>query len=243
MPLKPDRPYLRPRIAALVLGGLLAACSDAPRATAQKSPPRSDMPDLTIAEVEEMRGSGLRDAADIPRRAPDILYVPTPQRAVDVMLDLAEVGPDDVLYDLGSGDGRIPITAATRFGARGVGVDIDPVMVRRAIANAERAGVAERVSFREDDVFETEIAGATVVSLYLLESLNVRLKPRLLAELEPGTRIVGYEWRMGDWSPEKTVMVDGHPVYLWRVPHRDRARPTRSGSTPPRAASVHRAVE
>jgi SAM-dependent methyltransferase len=185
------------------------------------APPHSDFPDLTIAEVEEMRTSGVRDAADIPRRTPDILYVPTPQRAVDAMLEMADVGPGDVVYDLGSGDGRIPITAAKGFGARGLGVDIDPVMVREATANAARAGVADRVTFREDDIFDTEIAGATVVTLYLLEPLNVRLKPRLLAELKPGTRIVSYEWRMGDWSPQRSVMVDGHPVYLWTVPRRD----------------------
>jgi SAM-dependent methyltransferase len=205
---------------------VLSGCTEPPRPPAP-APPRpaaaasSDYPDLTIAEVEEMRDAGVRTAADLPRREPDILFVPTPQPAVEAMLDLAGVGPGDVVYDLGSGDGRIPITAASKYGARGVGVDIDPVMVRKARANAEKAGVADRVAFREEDIFETEIAGATVVSVYLLESLNVKLKPRFLAELRPGTRIVGYEWRMGDWSPERTVMVNGHPVYLWRVPRRD----------------------
>lgn len=211
------------RAAACVLAVVLAGCGveapapSAPSAPQRIEPARSDYPDLTIAEVEEMRGAGRRDAADIPRREPDILFVPTPQPAVEAMLELAGVGPDDVVYDLGSGDGRIPITAAQKYGARGVGIDIDPVMVRKARANARAAGVADRVSFREEDIFETEIAGATVVSVYLLESLNVRLKPRFLSELKPGTRIVGYEWRMGDWSPERTVMVNGHPVYLWRV--------------------------
>lgn len=212
------------RRAPWLLAALLAGCGGQapapadPRASA--APARSDMPDLTIAEVEEMRDAGMRDAADVPRREPDILYVPTPQPAVDAMLALAGVGPGDVVYDLGSGDGRIPITAARNYGARGVGIDIDPVMVRKATANAKAAGVADRVGFREDDIFEADIREATVVSLYLLESINVRLKPRLLAELRPGTRIVGYEWRMGDWSPERTVMVNGHPVYLWRVPRR-----------------------
>lgn len=206
---------------ALVALAALAACTDTARAPARPSAAPSDFPDLTIAEVEEMRDAGVRSAADIPRREPDILFVPTPQPAVEAMLELAGVGPGDVVYDLGSGDGRIPITAARKYGARGVGIDIDPVMVRKARANALQAGVADRVSFREEDIFETEIAGATVVSVYLLESLNVRLKPRFMAELRPGTRIVGYEWRMGDWSPERTVMVNGHPVYLWRVPHSD----------------------
>ena len=221
-------PLPRTRAAVLAIAmACLVGCDgappvDAPAMTAKPAaPPHSDFPDLTIAEVEEMRTSGVRDAADIPRRTPDILYVPTPQRAVDAMLEMADVGPGDVVYDLGSGDGRIPITAAKGFGARGLGVDIDPVMVREATANAARAGVADRVTFREDDIFDTEIAGATVVTLYLLEPLNVRLKPRLLAELKPGTRIVSYEWRMGDWSPQRSVMVDGHPVYLWTVPRRD----------------------
>ena len=220
-PGRPSGRMLRRAAAALVLASSAVACGEAPRpATAPRAPAATDYPDLTIAEVEEMRDAGVRTAADLPARKPDILYVPTPQKAVDVMLDLAQVGPDDVVYDLGSGDGRIPITAATEHGARGVGIDIDPVMVRRARANAAKAGVADRVAFREEDIFEAEIASATVVSVYLLESLNVKLKPRFLAELRPGTRIVGYEWRMGDWSPEKTVMVDGHPVYLWRVPPR-----------------------
>lgn len=202
---------------------LLGACSDPPSRVeaAPKRPARSDYPDLTIAEVEEMRDAGVRQAEDIPRREPDILFVPTPQPAVDAMLELAGVGPGDVVYDLGSGDGRIPITAARKYGARGVGIDIDPTMVREARENAAKSGVADRVTFREEDIFETEIAGATVVTVYLLESLNVRLKPRLLSELKPGTRIVGYEWRMGDWSPERSVMVNGHPVYLWTVPRRD----------------------
>lgn len=213
------RGALRAGIAVLL--ALAGACSDAPAPRAKPRPVLSDYPDLTIAEVEEMREAGLRTAADLPNRKPDILYVPTPQKAVDVMLELAQVGPDDVVYDLGSGDGRIPITAAKRFGARGVGIDIDPVMVRKARANAERAGVAGRVQFRQEDIFDTEIANATVVSVYLLESLNVKLAPRFRAELKPGTRIVGYEWRMGDWSPHRTVMVDGHPVYLWVVPRRD----------------------
>lgn len=215
-------PWRSSAAAAASILVLLCACGE-PSPTgplAAKSPAQSDYPDLTIAEVEEMRAAGVRNAEDIPRREPDILFVPTPQAAVDAMLELAAVGPGDVVYDLGSGDGRIPITAA-KYGARGVGIDIDPKMVREARMNAAKAGVADRVAFREEDIFETEIAGATVVSVYLLESLNVRLKPRFLSELRPGTRIVGYEWRMGDWSPEKTVMVDGHPVYLWRVPRAD----------------------
>lgn len=231
---RPDLRTWRHAVSVIAVAALLTACADAPppaESTARTRIP-SDYPDITIAEVEEMRDAGLRDAADIPRREPDILYVPTPQPAVDAMLELAGVGPGDVIYDLGSGDGRIPITAAKRYGARGVGIDIDPVMVRKATENAKAAGVADRVRFREDDIFEAGIGEATVVSLYLLESINVRLKPRLLAELRPGTRIVGYEWRMGDWSPERTVMVNGHPVYLWRVPRKADAHSRRPDARP-----------
>jgi len=156
-----------------------------------------------------------------PRGAPDVIYVPTPQAAVDAMLALAEVGPDDVVYDLGSGDGRIPITAAVRHGARGLGVEINPRLVREARASAKTAGVADRVRFREADLFRMRFRRATVVTLYLLPELNLRLKPRLLADLPPGARIVSYSFDMGDWSPEQTLRLPEGDVFLWRVPARD----------------------
>lgn len=148
----------------------------------------------------------------------DVPYVPTPPEVVDEMLRLAEVGPDDRLYDLGSGDGRIVIAAAERFGTRGIGVDIDPERVEEANANAEAANVTDLVEFREQDLFETDFSDATVVTLYLLSEVNLRLRPRLLQELEPGTRIVSHAFDMGDWEPEAVVEVDGRQVYFWTVP-------------------------
>jgi predicted O-methyltransferase YrrM len=153
-------------------------------------------------------------------REPDVIYVPTPPKVVDAMLELAKVRSGDVLYDLGSGDGRIPIAAAKKHGIRAVGVDIDPARIKEARANAAAAGVADRVTFRQEDLFKTEIAQASVVTLYLLSSLNEKLRPRLLAELKPGTRIVSHAFRMGDWEPEKTRDVEGSTIYLWTVPPR-----------------------
>jgi len=151
----------------------------------------------------------------------DVMYVPTSERTVAAMLALGEVGPGDVLYDLGSGDGRIPITAAKRFGIRAVGVEIDPERLREAHANARAAGVTHLVRFRREDLFRTDFREATVVTLYLLPELNLRLRPRIWAELKPGTRIVSHAFDMGDWPPEKVVEVgDGDRLYLWRVPER-----------------------
>lgn len=156
-----------------------------------------------------------------PRGAPDVIYVPTPQAAVDAMLALAEVGPDDVVYDLGSGDGRIPITAARRHGARAVGVEINPRLVREARTAAKAAGVADKVRFEEADLFHLRFRKATVVTLYLLPELNLRLKPRLLADLPPGARIVSYQFDMGDWTPERTIKLPEGELFLWRVPAKD----------------------
>lgn len=149
----------------------------------------------------------------------DVMYVPTPHATVDAMLALGQVGPGDILYDLGSGDGRIPIAAAKRFGIRAVGIEIDPEWLGQARANARAAGVGRLVSFRRQDLFRADFREATVVTLYLLPELNLRLRPRLLAELRPGTRIVSHAFDMGDWTPEKVVDVGGGDrIYLWRVP-------------------------
>ena len=153
-----------------------------------------------------------------PDRKPDIHYVPTPMDIVDAMLFVAGVGEDDIVYDLGSGDGRIVIAAARDYGARGVGIDIDYRRVSQARDNAERNGVADRVSFIRGDLFEADIGQATVVTLYLLEELNIKLRPKLLAELAPGTRIVSHNFSMGDWEPEMILPLDGATVYLWIVP-------------------------
>lgn len=151
-------------------------------------------------------------------RGIDVIYVPTPHETVAAMLELGEVGPDDVVYDLGSGDGRIPIEAARRFGARAVGVELSDVRIREARANAKAAGVQRRVRFRREDLFRTDLSEATVVTLYLLPHLNERLKPSLL-KLRPGVRVVSYVWDMGAWTPEATRRTaDGFEIYLWRVP-------------------------
>lgn len=159
-------------------------------------------------------------ASQQPKRTPDIHFVPTPDEVVEAMLRLADVGANDVVYDLGSGDGRIPITAARRFGARGVGIDLDPELVAQATRSAQEAGVADRVRFVEGDIFESDISPATVVTLYLLTSINERLRPKLLKELRSGTRIVSHQFRMGDWDPEREIVIDFRPLFLWRVPKR-----------------------
>ncbi len=160
-----------------------------------------------------------------PARDPDVPFVPTPNEVVDEMLKLADVRKSDVLYDLGSGDGRIVITAAQRYGARGVGVDINPERITEANQNAKSAGMTNRVKFIQGDLFEAKFSDASVVTLYLLPGVNLKLKPRLLAELKPGTRIVSHSFDMGDWKPEKQMDVNGRRIYLWRVPERGAAAP------------------
>jgi SAM-dependent methyltransferase len=152
-------------------------------------------------------------------RSPDVIFVPTPPEVVEAMLKVAKVGPTDVVYDLGSGDGRIVIAAA-KLGARGIGIDIDPQRIKEANENAKQAGVTDRVRFLNQDLFETNFSEATVVTLYLLPSLNVKLRPKLLAELKPGTRIVSHAFDMGDWKPLTTLDVGGRSVYYWTVPPR-----------------------
>jgi len=151
---------------------------------------------------------------------PDVIFVPTPQEVVDKMLELAKVGKGDVLYDLGSGDGRIPVTAALRYGIRATGIDIDPQRIAEANDNAKKNGVSHLVRFRQEDLFKAKFSEATVVTLYLLPDLNVKLRPRLLAELKPGTRIVSHQFDMGTWKPERKLELNGRTIYLWTVPAR-----------------------
>ena len=151
-------------------------------------------------------------------REPDVHYVPTPTDVVAKMLDMADVGGDDIVYDLGCGDGRIVISAARERGARGIGIDIDPARIAESRENAEKAGVTDRVEFLEQDLFTTDLGDATVVTLYLLPSLNLKLLPKLIEELKPGTRIVSHSFSMGDWDPDESAMVDGHHVYFWVIP-------------------------
>ena len=151
-------------------------------------------------------------------REPDVIFVGTPPDVVDAMLAGAAVKSSDIVYDLGSGDGRIVIAAAQKYGARGVGIEIDPERINEAEANARKAGVSDRVRFVNADLFEADIHEATVVTLYLLESLNVKLRPKLLRELKPGTRVVSHRFRMGDWQPEKSIAVGDRAVYFWTIP-------------------------
>jgi len=160
----------------------------------------------------------LSTSAFAQKREPDIFFAPTPQVAVEVMLKLAEVKENDLVYDLGCGDGRFVITAAKKFGARGVGVDIDPVRVEESTRNAKEQGVSSRVRFFEGDLFETDIREATVITLYLLTELNLKLRPKLLSELKPGSRVVSYAFGMGDWKPDREGVDRGDGYYCWVIP-------------------------
>lgn len=198
---------------------VLALCASLTFAACAGSGAQSHNAPTTVAQEKEQNSGRLR--------SPDVIYVPTPPEVVDEMLKVANVQKNDVLYDLGSGDGRIPIRAAREFGVRrAVGIDINPERIREANENARTAGVTDRVSFRNEDLFEADFSEATVVTLYLLESLNVKLRPKLMRELKPGTRIVSHAFRMGDWEPEKTIDVNGRMVYFWRVPARGAAANT-----------------
>ena len=165
-------------------------------------------------------GQCLRPTSE-PKK-PDVEYVPTPQSVVGEMLQLLAVKPTDIVYDLGCGDGRVVITAAKRYKARGVGIDIDPQRIKESRANARRAGVAKRVKFLQQDLFETDIREASVVALYLLPELNRKLRPKLLSDLRPGTRVASHDFDMGDWHPDKVIYVRGpayeHTVFYWVIP-------------------------
>jgi cyclopropane fatty-acyl-phospholipid synthase-like methyltransferase len=177
---------------------------------------------ICCALVVAVPAGGAR-AQDGRGAKPDVIYVPTPQQVVDTMLKVAKVTKADVIYDLGSGDGRIPITAARVYGARGVGIDIDPVRIAEANANAKDAGVTDRVTFRTADLFTSDISEATVVTLYLTPNLNTRLLSKLNAELKPGTRVVSHRFEMKDalgyeYPPQQKLLVEGSNVYLWTIP-------------------------
>src|ERR1044072_3575074 len=154
-------------------------------------------------------------------REPDVIFVPTPPETVDEMLRQAHLKKGDVLFDLGSGDGRIPLAAAKQYGVRAVGIDIDPKLVAEATETAKREGLDHLVTFRLGDMFAADLRGATVVTLYLSDTLNVMLRPKLLTELRPGSRIISHDFRMGDWAPETSVRVPWknvyRTVYVWTV--------------------------
>ncbi|HXG22550.1 MAG TPA: methyltransferase domain-containing protein [Methylomirabilota bacterium] len=167
------------------------------------------MPDYL--ETAGLRHTPVSSSLDVP-------YAPTPREVVKRMLQLAQVGPTDVVYDLGSGDGRIVIMAARQFGARAVGVELDPARIAEAIINARQAGVSERVQFLQQDLFTADLHDATVVTLFLTPALNLRLRPKLWRELRPGARVVTHLYDMGDWKPDKIERVHGRPVYYWSIP-------------------------
>ena len=161
----------------------------------------------------------------LPARTPDIFFVPTSEAVADEMLTLAGIRADDVVYDLGSGDGRIVMLAAQKYGARGVGIEIDPKLVARAKEVARQAEVGDRVRFLEGDLFEADISAATVVTLYLSPRVNERLEPKLRAELRPGTRIVSHQFAIGRWPAERSLRAtDGTLLYLWTIPARNEGR-------------------
>ena len=199
-----DRFALPAALLALAAGCARAPAPPAPvDAAARAGPASATAPPAAVSE-QTLR--------------PDIFFLGTPQPVVDAMLELADVKPGDVLYDLGSGDGRIPITAAKRYGIRAVGIEIDPELVAEARANARKAGVAHLVTFVERDLFLADIGEASVVTLYLLDRLNEQLRPKLLRDLAPGTRIVSHQFGMGDWRPEATRTIGRSDIHLWRVP-------------------------
>ncbi len=165
-------------------------------------------------------------AQDQPRRTPDVVFVPTTDEAVAAMLQLAGVTKNDIVYDLGCGDGRI-VVAAAKLGAHAVGIDIDPQRISEAKAFAKSAGVENLVRFEENDLFEADFHEATVVTLFLLSDLNLKLKPRLLQQLKPGTRVVSNTFDMGDWKPDKEITVKGADyttlsknLFLWIIPEK-----------------------
>jgi precorrin-6B methylase 2 len=175
---------------------------------------------LTVTFDAHSQGGYAKAPAQTPAPQPklDVPYVPTPPEVVTAMLKLAEVKNTDVVYDLGCGDGRIVVAAARDYGARGVGVDIDPARIQEAQTNAQKAGVADRVQFRQQDLFQTNLSEATVVTLYLLPNINLRLRPKLWRELKPGTRVVSHSFDMGDWKPDKVIEVNGRKIYFWVIP-------------------------
>jgi tRNA G37 N-methylase Trm5 len=151
-------------------------------------------------------------------KLPTVPYVPTPEEVVEKMLTMAKVNKNDVVYDLGCGDGRIVITAAKKYGARGVGIDLNPERIKEANENLKKAGVGDRVKFMVGDLFESSFAEASVVTLYLLPQVNVALRPQLWRQLKVGTRVVSHAFDMGpEWPPERTETVDGRTVYLWTI--------------------------
>jgi SAM-dependent methyltransferase len=198
-------------VCAVLVGGLLplTGCAQDPDTASKSSPDTTTAPIPQSASAPSLVDSTVE--ADVP-------FVVTPENTVQGMLELAGVSESDVVYDLGSGDGRIPITAAERYGARGVGIEIKSDLVQRARKRATLAGVSDRVEFRRQDIFKADFSDATVVTMYLFPEVNLRLRPMLFEQLEPGTRVVSHSFDMNGWEPDSTVNVDGDILYLWTIP-------------------------
>jgi precorrin-6B methylase 2 len=212
-----DFSLLMALVVALAIGASCASkntpppSTPAPGTTAAPTPAPAPAPAPAAPAAAEPAGAAK------PLRERDVIYVPTPQNVVEAMLKMANVTSSDVVYDLGSGDGRIPITAAQKYGARAVGIDIDPERIKEASANLAKANVSDKVRFLNQDLFETDLRPATVITLYLLPSLNQKLIPKL-KQLKPGTRIVSHSFDMGtEWPPEKTEDVQGRMIYYWTI--------------------------
>ena len=198
---------LRPFLFGLLTASLLLAALPAP--SVGQEPDSIDLPSLNTTLFPLPVDTAAN--ADVP-------FVRSPKKVVVEMLNLANVSENDIVYDLGSGDGRIPITAAQRFGARGVGIEIRPDLVQKARERAEIMGVADKVEFRQGDLFKADFSDATVVSLYLLPDVNTRLRPMLFEQLEPGTRVVSHGFDMDAWEPDSTMKVGDSRLYLWTIP-------------------------
>lgn len=183
---------------------------------------------LVLAILAPLPGCAQQPDDAVPRSAAtadssqkkDVPYITTPQRVVERMLEMADVSDEDVVYDLGSGDGRFVITAAQQFGARGVGIEIDPDLVREARSKARLAGVSDRVEFRQGSLFDVDLREASVVTLYLEPDLNLRLRPKLLLHLDPGDRVVSHDFDMGTWTPDRVETMGRSTIYRWIVPDR-----------------------
>lgn len=176
---------------------------------------------LSALRFESSRDSpGARASQGPPARTPDIHFVPSQQSVAIAMLQLARVSANDVVYDLGSGDGRIVITAAQKYGARGVGIELDPGLVRISRETAVEGAVEHRVNFIEGDLFTADISSATVVTLYLSLTVNMRLEAKLRRELQPGARVVSQRFPIGSWKPDATTVAEGEQLFLWTIPER-----------------------
>lgn len=191
------------------------SCAD-PMATVEDAQP----PQIATATDLEVDDDSFLDAAVTSTVKKDVPYVPTPQPVVERMLEMADLSGDELLYDLGSGDGRIVITAAQKYGVRGVGIDIDPERIEEANEGARRAKVTDKVKFIQADLFETDLRPVTALTLYLLSSVNLRLRPKILEELRPGTPVVSHDFAMGEWTPDEHVTMDRSEIFLWIVPAR-----------------------